>query len=56
MHTQKLTVVNPTGLHARPAAEFCKIDPAAHPGRWCPEIGWQRRIPYRLPAFPFVFP
>ncbi|MCB6568230.1 HPr family phosphocarrier protein [Eubacterium limosum] len=25
MYTQKLTVVNPTGLHARPAAEFCKI-------------------------------
>lgn len=24
MYTQKLTVINPTGLHARPAAEFCK--------------------------------
>lgn len=25
MYTQKLTIVNPTGLHARPAAEFCKV-------------------------------
>ncbi len=25
MYKQEVTVVNPTGLHARPAAEFCKI-------------------------------
>lgn len=25
MYVQQTTVVNPTGLHARPAAEFCKI-------------------------------
>ncbi|MDD2414946.1 MAG: HPr family phosphocarrier protein [Eubacteriaceae bacterium] len=24
MYSKKVTIVNPTGLHARPAAEFCK--------------------------------
>ncbi|MEG0379531.1 MAG: HPr family phosphocarrier protein [Eubacterium sp.] len=25
MYALKMTVVNPTGLHARPVAEFCKV-------------------------------
>jgi phosphocarrier protein HPr len=25
MYSREVTVVNPTGLHARPAAEFCKL-------------------------------
>lgn len=24
MHSKKITIINPTGLHARPAAEFCQ--------------------------------